>query len=489
MMQIKVHAVTILGLSLLAAPLLLAYEQLPAHYCVNFIAAIQSAGSAGQSSQVELPPGQPGERLRVLAGRSLVIRSPEPLKRVSVTNEQVAYAIIVSPNQVVIHGIKPGIVTLVLWDEKEDMRPFDLEVQLDLRSPAEVLRRLFPSENIEVSQSGSGLVLRGTVSTQEVADRVLNVAKAETANVVSLLNVTPPPPSKVVSLQVRFAEVDRNAVQELGLNIISTGALNTPGAITTGQFRAPAASGLTGVIGAPVTGTTSDFTLSDILNIFVFRPDLNLGLTIKALEQRNLLQILAEPNLLALGGKEASFLAGGEFPVPIVQGGTGIQTVTVQYKEFGVRLKFVADPQPDGLIHLKVTPEVSTLDYSNAVTLSGFLIPALTTRRTETEVELQEGQSFAIAGLIDKRLTEVFSKIPWLGDIPLLGRLFQSRSFRQNNTELLVMVTPQIVKPLEPGQLPPGPAFPGPFLDDRKFDGKKGEAPISETPKPWSSDK
>jgi len=214
-----------------------------------------------------------------------------------------------------------------------------------------------------------------------------------------------------------------------------------------------------------------------LLNIFVFRPDLNLGITIKALEQRNVLQILAEPSLLALNGREASFLAGGEFPYPVVQTGTGLNAVTIIFKEFGVRLKFTPTIARDGTIRLHVAPEVSALDFSNALTISGFTIPALSTRRSETEIELKDGQSFAIAGLLDNTLTEVASKIPVLGDLPILGHLFKSRSQNRNNTELLVMVTPKIVKPLPPGQVPPLPTFPKPFINSGKFDGKTGVSP------------
>ena len=234
---------------------------------------------------------------------------------------------------------------------------------------------------------------------------------------------------------------------------------------------------LSSVIGAPLGGFTSQVTLTELLNIFVFRPDLNLGVAIKALEQKSLLQILAEPNLMAISGKEASFLAGGEFPFPVVQGGaSGLTAVTIQFKEFGVRLSFVANVTGDGTIHLKVSPEVSALDFANGLTISGFLVPALSTRKVETEVELRDGQSFAIAGLIDKRLTETVQKVPGLGDIPILGNLFKSRSISKTNSELLVMVTPRFVKPLDPSQLPPDPDPSKPFLDNRKFDGKSGEA-------------
>ena len=300
------------------------------------------------------------------------------------------------------------------------------------------------------------------------------MAKTASANVVSLLTVAPM--TQVVMLEVKFAEVDRNAARQLGVNILSTGALNTPGVITTGSFSGPGPATVSGGIGGPRRETSSSFSLTDLLNIFVFRPDLNLALTIKALQQRSLLQILAEPNLLALGGKEASFLAGGEFPVPVVTG-AAVQAVSVQFREFGVRLKFVADPSPDGTIHLHVAPEVSSLDYSNAVTLSGFLIPALSTRKAETDVQLKDGQSFAIAGLLDNRLTKVDTKIPWLGDVPLLGKLFQSQDFKSSNSELLVMVTPRLVKPLAEGQSPPLPEFPFPFIKSDKFDGQAGEVP------------
>ncbi len=434
-----------------------------------------------QSQQLPLPASGSEDVLRVFEGKSLVVNSPDVLKRVSVTNDQIATAIVVSPNQVLIHGLKIGTVSLLLWNDQEQMRAFELQVLqnvFDLGELRATLARVLPGENIELSQSGASIVLTGVVSSSAVAEQAVTVAKTETANVVNLLGTERA--DQVVLLQVKFAEVDRNAVQQLGANIISTGTLNTPGVISTQQFSPPGATDVAGAIGAPTQGFSSSFRLTDILNVFVFRPDLNLGLMIKALQQQSLLQILAEPNLLALAGKEASFLAGGEFPVPIIQGSTGTPVVTVQFKEFGVRLKFLAEPNRDGTIRLKVMPEVSSLDFNNAVTLSGFVIPALSTRRAETEVLLRDGQSFAVAGLLDNRVNKINSKIPWLGDVPFLGKLFQSSEFRKSNSELLVMVTPKLVKPLEPGQTAPTPAFPVPFLDTGKFDGKLGEAPRSE---------
>jgi pilus assembly protein CpaC len=415
--------------------------------------------------------------LRIFAGRSTVLRSPEELKRVSVTDPAIATAIIVSPNQVLIHGIVPGTITLILWDAQERTRTFDLQVELDISGLRDIMKQVFPDENIQVNETDSSVVLTGNVSSKEIADRAVALAQTKTKSIVNALGFRET--TGEVLLQVRFAEVDRAALQQLGLNVFSTGAANTPGAISTQQFGAPQSGTgrVTGVIPGGSEGTSSSFNLTDLLNIFVFRPDLNLGVTIKALQQKNVLQILAEPNLLALNGREASFLAGGEFPFPVLQAGAGVNAITIIFKEFGVRLKFTPTILADGTIRLKVAPEVSALDFANALTISGFTIPAISSRKAETEVELRDGQSFAIAGLIDNRLTEIATKIPGLGDIPIIGKLFRSRSVNKTNTELLVMVTPKLVKPLAPGQVPTMPTFQKPFLDKDKFDGKSGEAP------------
>ncbi len=438
--------------------------------CFGALAAA-AAPFQNQYPQVNVPsPGTP-ETLRVLEGKSMVLNTGAPVKRVSVTNDLIVTAMTVTPNQVLIHGLKPGTVSLILWDEQENVRAFDLQVQaipVNVDPLRNTLGRMLPGQKITVSLSGSSVILTGTVESAALSDQATALSKTFSPNVVNLLSIPTPPQNQVVMLEVKFAEVQRNAAKQLGLNIVSTGALNTPGTISTQQFSPPSASQLNSAIGAPVSGFSSQFTLSDLLNIFVFRPDLNLGLMIKSLQQRNLLETLAEPNLLAMAGKEASFLAGGEFPVPIIQGATGTPTVSVQFKEFGVRLKFVANPNLDGTISLHVAPEVSALDFTNAVTLTGFLIPALTTRRAETDVLLKDGQTFAIAGLMDNRVQKIDNKIPWLGDVPILGNLFRSTNFSKAKTELLVMVTPRIVKPLDPGQALPMPVFPVPFLDEQK---------------------
>jgi pilus assembly protein CpaC len=441
-----------------------------------FSAHSGSEANAGQSgsAQVVSPPPVSKETLRISESKSFVLNSNEIIKRVSVTNSQIAEAMVISPHQVLIHGVKAGTVSFLIWNEEEQVRTFDLQViavPMNLEPLRTMLSKALPGQNIQVSQSGAALVLTGNVSSADVVEKAAAIAKTNADNVVNLLAAAPL--NKVIMLEVKFAEVDRNAVQQLGVNILSTGAANTPGVISTQQFSSVGNSlDLTSSIGTKLKGFSTELNLTDLLNIFIFRPDLNLGLVIKALKQRSLLETLAEPNLVALEGKEASFLAGGEFPVPVVQGTSGNSSVSIQFREFGVRLKFTANPGADGSINLKVAPEVSALDYTNAVTLSGFLIPALSTRKAETEVRLKDGQSFAVAGLLDNRVIKISSKVPWLGDVPILGNLFKSQNFSKAKTELLVMVTPHLVKPLEADQAAPLPKSPVPFLDNEKFDGQ-----------------
>jgi pilus assembly protein CpaC len=409
-----------------------------------------------------------------------------------VTDPEVAEAIVISERQVLIHGYRTGSVTLLLWNEEEEVQAFDLEVQLDVPTLRETLRRVLPKETVEVRQTGTALVLTGEVGSEADIERAVALAATFSSQVVNMLVVRES--HEIILLQVRFAEVNRTALSELGLNLISTGATGTIGAISTQQFgdrstragRVPSdtrleqpagTSSVAGAIGLPLSGSPAAFGMNDLLNIFLFRPDLNLAATVRALEQRSLLQILAEPNVLALDGREASFLAGGEFPFPVVQAGA-LSSVTIQFREFGVRLGFTPQVLEDGLIRLKVAPEVSALDFANALTISGFVVPAISTRKAETEVELRHGQSFAIAGLIDNRLLEAWSKVPFLGDIPFLGKLFRSRSLDRSNSELMVIVTPQLVSALDPSEMP-DIEMPQEFMDTDRFDhrGSGSEAP------------
>jgi len=325
-----------------------------------------------------------------------------------------------------------------------------------------------------VTPSRSAIVLAGHVTTEDVAKHAGAIASAYSKNVVNVLTFGPVGAQEVL-LEVKFAEVDRTVLGQLGINLFSTGAANTIGTISTGQFGGIREGPITDQTGGTPAAGQSNTTVSDLLNVFFFRPDIHLGVVIKALQAKNLLQILAEPNLIAVNGKEASFLAGGEFPFPVAQpSGQGLSTITIQFREFGVRLKFTPVIQPNGNIHLRVVPEVSTLDFANSVTISGTTIPAISTRKADTEFELQDGQSFVIAGLMDNRVTDIANKIPGLGDIPVLGAFFRSKSAQRSNSELMVLCTAHRVAPSS--QAPPGPTNPEPFLQKDKFDGKKSES-------------
>jgi len=420
------------------------------------------------------PSETPGAApLRVMVGKSLLINTTGRLRRVSVTDPTVADALVVTPTQVLVNGLSPGEVSLLIWDEAERSRSFDLRVDVDITAASEEMHRLFPDEKINVSPSRSAIVLSGHVTTEDVAKHAGALATAYSKNVVNVLTFGPVGAEEVL-LEVKFAEVDRTALLQLGINVFSTGAGNTIGDVTTGQFGGTKIGGINDTIGGPSPNPFSNqTTVGDLLNLFFFRPDIHLGGVIRALQAKNLLQILAEPNLIAVNGKEASFLAGGEFPFPVVQPSGGISTISIQFREFGVRLKFTPIIQPNGNIHLRVVPEVSTLDFANSVTVSGTTVPAISTRKADTEFELQDGQSFVIAGLMDNRVTNLANKIPWLGDIPVLGNFFKSKSAQKSNSELMVLCTARRVSPN--AQPPQGPANPVPYLDNGKFD-KKPEA-------------
>ncbi len=406
--------------------------------------------------------------LRVMVGKSMLINTTERLKRISVTDPTIATAKPITPTQILVHGISPGEISLVIWDELERSRSFDLRVDVDVSAASEEEHRVFPDEQITVTPSRAAIVLSGHVSTEDVAKRAGELASAYSPKVVNVLTFGPVGAQEVL-LQVKFAEVDRSALTQLGVNFLSTGAANTIGTITTGQFGGFGPQSLTQNRGATgTTTTTNGESINNVLNLFLFRPDINFGAVIEALHTKNLLQILAEPNLIAVNGKEASFLAGGQFPFPIVQPGNGFTAVTISFKEFGVRLQFTPLITPNGYIHLKVAPEVSTLDFANSLTISGFTVPALSTRRAETEFELQDGQSFVIAGLMDNRVTDIYNKIPGLGDIPILGAFFRSKSLQKSNSELMVLCT---VKRISPSSEPVAPPkAPQPYMDPAKFD-------------------
>ena len=376
----------------------------------------------------------------LLVGRSTILNVGSTISRVSLTVPDVADAMVTTPQQLLIHGKTPGTISLFVWDKAGGIKTYEVTVRRDLSQLVEQVKQLFPGEPITVTGSGRDVVLAGTVSTKYVVDKAADVAAGyveKKENVVNLLKQQEGVTSNQVMLRVRFAEVSRSALQEIGASyILDQFKSDWDARATTQQFSAPNFD----------DSQPGKITFSDFLNIFLFNNRYNVGTLIRAMQERGLFQSLAEPNLIATNGKEASFLAGGEYPYPIVQPGGSGNAVTIMFKEFGIRLNFTPTVLAGDLISMKVRPEVSALDFSNAITLAGFRIPALSTRRTETEVELRDGQTFAIAGLLNNTATTTMRKIPGIGDVPILGYLFKSKAMQKNQTELVVMITPSIVR-------------------------------------------
>jgi pilus assembly protein CpaC len=450
---------------------------------VSFLAipALAFVASAwGQTPPVSVAAPQPqppdasaSQKIALTVGRSTVLPTDFDIVRIAVTNPAVADAVVVQPREVLIDGKGPGTISLILWGAGR-REQFDVVVEPAITTLEQRLHTLFPGEDIQVAVNDEVIVLSGRVSSTAVMLKAGEIAQSSStkSKVINLLQLPGGQASQQVMLQVRFAEVNRRALQELGISLFTgaSGYKNWVARGTTQQFSAP-------VFDTPGGST---LTFSDFLNLFIFNTKYNMGAVIRALDSKGFFQSLAEPNLIAYNGQEASFLAGGEFPVPVVQGGGQNNSITVMFKEFGIRLSFKPTIAGD-LIRLHVRPEVSSLDFNNGVTLGGFRIPALITRRAETEVELRDGQSFAIAGLLNNVSQENGANVPFLSKIPVIGNLFKSRAKTAERTELMVLITPQLVRPLEPDEVPALPTMLKPFL---KNPGDQGimDAPVVPPP-------
>jgi len=404
--------------------------------------------------------GENFEKLTLTAGRSMVLASAFDITRLAVTNPAIADATAVAQREVLIDGKAPGTISLILWGPGGARKQYDVVVDAGVPILQQQLSALFPGEDIHVSVNEEALILSGSVSSNQVALRAGELAGASSGKfkIINMLQLPGGNESQQVMLQVRFAEVNRRALLELGTSLFLARS-NVLARTSTGQF--PSVDFNDNPQPGGNTGSSGSLVFSDFLNIFFLQRNQGWGVLVKALQQKGYFQSLAEPNLIAYNGQEASFLAGGEFPVPFVSGNAG--TVSVQFKEFGVRLRFKPTIAGD-VIRLKVAPEVSSLDFNNGVTISGFRIPALTTRRAETDVELRDGQSFAIAGLLNNISQTDSAAIPLLSRLPIIGYLFKTKADRAERTELMVLITPRLVRPLDPDEVPPLPTNSRPFL-------------------------
>jgi pilus assembly protein CpaC len=388
------------------------------------------------------------QKINLTVGKSTLLQSPTQVKRVSLVAPETADAMVITPHQIQLTGKAPGITNLTLWGtDNKVIAVIDVEVSPDLSRLKENLHKIFPEEKeIKVSATHDYLTLAGTVSSTTSLSQVLALAgtyaplgEEKKPRIINLLEVAG---VHQVMLEVRVAEVSRSLLRRMGFNwaYVSSSGRNIGVSLL---------NNLTNLQGGfPSTGSG----VSDKINaIFRFvSSDTTWTVFIDALKEEGLLKVLAEPTLITLSGKTANFLAGGEFPVPVPQSGVAGLTITVEYKPFGVALSFTPTVLSNKKISMQVAPEVSDLDFSNAIQISGFVVPSIATRRVATVIELNDGQSFAIAGLLKDDVRQIVTKYPILGDIPVLGTLFRSSSFQKNETELIVIVTPHLVKPLDP---------------------------------------
>ncbi len=406
--------------------------------------------AAAEQAKADAGTGTLG-RLVVTVGKSLIIDSPLDIRRLSVANGDLAEAVAVNPKEVLINGKMAGETSLIVWQQNGARLVYDLTVRISsarLDAVRQQIARDFPEDNINVTFENDTAFIRGTVKDLISAERVVAIAST-LGKTVNLLRVLTPGIEPQVVLKVKFANVDRSASLSLGVNLWN-GSFNQGTSLGTGPALFPNDQG--------------KFEVSQLVNILLLRPDINLAAEIQALENQRVLELLAEPNLLAISGQQASFLAGGEFPFPMVQPGQGSAAISLMWREYGVRLSFQPTVTARGTIRLKVAPEVSSLDYANAVTVQGITVPGISSRRVQTEVELESGQSFVIAGLLDKQTSESLAKVPGLSAIPVLGKLFQSKLTNRNNSELMVIITPELVRPISQGDAVPAIKFSTPHM-------------------------
>jgi len=432
-------------------------------FCAVALVVCAASGLQAQSSP---PVSQPAASIQdsandlyVAVGKTVLVDTAKPIKRIAVGLGEIAETHAISRTEIMVSGKTPGETSLIIWDTLGGRQFFNVKVSASAsasNSNMDAIRRQLrtelPGQNLSATFDNNLVFLRGTVKDLTSSSRAVQIASSA-GKVVNLLNVKLPPIDPQILLKVRFISVDRTKAMQLGINMFNNGLGNAIGSVSTGQFTPPLTT---------ATGTT----IANNENITAIFPGLgNVGATITALSTKGVTEVLAEPNIMAVNGKEASFLAGGEYPYPVAQASTGgAASITIMFKEYGIRLNFIPVVTPRGTIRLQIAPEVSSLDFTNAVEISGFEVPAITSRKMKTEVELADGQSFVIAGLLDNNETETFQKIPFLGDIPILGKFFQSMSKNKTNTELIVLVTPELVAPIQAGEPLPELKFPSKFL-------------------------
>ncbi len=410
---------------------------------------------------ISAPPIE--QQLHLVVGNSIFINTRHRLTKVYVTSPSILDSYTASPNQIVITAKKPGTSSVIAWDESGESQAFKVISDVNVAELRDALRQALPNDKVQVAGQEGRVVLTGTIGTEQVSEQAAKMASLYSKDITNALVVNPST-VKQVTLKVRIVEVDRTKLNAFAFNFFSAGG-NNLGSTTTGQ----AASSLAVTPGGSTGG--KQVTVTNPLNFLLYSSKLNIGATLQDLQTLSVLQILSEPSITAMSGEKGSFLAGGEFPFPVVQAGaTGATAITIQFRPYGVKLEFTPTVNTDGTVQLKVAPEVSSLDYTNEVQIAGYTIPALSTRRAETQVVLRSGQTFIISGILDKRVTDQFAATPGIANIPILGQLFKSKNVNHSDQELVVIVTPTVVDPLTDTAFPEEPHLPIPNLDVSKFD-------------------
>jgi pilus assembly protein CpaC len=415
-----------------------------------------------------------GETLHVMVGHSFLLNTKSPLHRVYVLDPAILSSITLSRTQIIVTAMAPGVTSLILVDEAGEAESYVVSSDVDVEGLRVAMAEAMQGNQVSVDGSGERVILSGKVNSDALADSAVKLAGLYTKDVANAMTVTPSHP-KQVRLQVRILEVDRSKLLQQGVNLFNPGG-NTSFLASTTTSQYPSTSTLTVGSGGNLGGV--GLATSNPLNFFLYSTKLNLGAAIQDLQNKQVLQILAEPSITTISGVKADFLSGGQFPFPVVQPGSGAggaPIVTIQFRDYGVKVEFTPVVNEDGTIHLTVAPEVSALDYTNAVTVNGINIPALSTRKASSEVELRSGQSYAISGLLDQRTSDLLSKTPGAASIPILGNLFKSKNVNHSTTELVVVVTPTVVDPLSETEEPTEPGLPIPTLDKGSFDKSLGK--------------
>lgn len=409
------------------------------------------------------------QRIHVKVGDQLFFKTPSTLARVYVDSPDIIQAYAASTNQVVISGKHVGTANLTLWDDQGAETAYSIVVDTDVSRLQDAYASQFPLDRIDVTADGENIILSGYVLSKDEYESAAKLAAGYSKSVANSLRIAPAH-AQQVRLQVRFVEIDRNKMNQFGFNFLSLG--KNIGMSGTGQFSSFGPSGLQASSNGGATSSAAS-AITNPLNLLIFNQGLNIGAALEDMEAHNVMQILAEPTISALSGHKATFLTGGQFPFPMVQGGGvgGAAAVTVQFMPYGVSLTFIPVVIEDGTIRLHVAPEVSALDYTNEVQIDGYTIPAISTRKAETDVELHDGQTFALTGLLDKRVTDQLQRMPGISSIPILGAFLKSRNTQKSDTELLVIITPHLDNQLTaPGTQPADPVTSRPYLDPSQFD-------------------